>query len=63
MEEDKFLSVVDRMFDEVKTKFTSIIPLQPLNIMVGIRKYEIDTYRMLREGEGEEEEEEEEVNK
>ena len=66
MEEDEFLSNVDRMFDEVKTEFTSIIPLQPFNIMVGIRKHEIDVYKMLREeeeGEEEREEEEEEEKK
>ena len=48
----------------MKTEFSSIIPLQPFDIMVDIRKYEINAYRMLRGEwweEKEEEEEEEEV--
>ena len=57
--EDEFLSDVDRMLDEKKTKFGHIIPLQPFNIMVCICKHDINIFRRLR-GEWREEEEEEE---
>ena len=51
-EEDKFLSSFERIFDEVKTGFSSLIPLQPFKIIVFI-------WKEYREGEEESEEESE----
>ena len=57
---NNFLSYIAKEFHEMKEIFSQVIPLQPFHILIDIKRYTIDEFRIVRRIDTEEDSEEDE---